>query len=277
MSTTRLARTTGVLDRSFASANGSPVWDYAVQAPLRPVRRYDASRWLLRLAVGLFSRVRVEGRSNLPSGPFILCFSHQNWSDPLYVMGCLPGRPQMFFFGPQEEEMRQGRRNRLMRWTGMAIPYKPGKRGLLAATARARAILAAGRIVAIAGEGRIHAGERVVLPVQPGAAYLALRAGVPVVPLAINGTGWLRFRGRVRLRVGTPIYGDSQAWLHPTADEVSRLADATTRALGRLVADFPDRPQPGMIESRLTELFNDWPEGRRPDDRPAEPSATLGV
>jgi 1-acyl-sn-glycerol-3-phosphate acyltransferase len=273
MGTTRVSGTIAVPEGARASVNGSPAWDCAAQAPLRPVKRYDASRWFLRVAVGCYSRVRVEGRANLPSGPFILCFSHQSWTDPLYVMACLPGRPQMFFFGPQEEEMRRGLRNRLMRWAGISIPYKPGKRGLLAATVRARAILATGRVVAIAGEGRIHAGEGVVLAVEPGAAYLALRAGVPIVPLAINGTGWLRFRDCVRLRIGAPIYGDPLASARPPTDDVGRLADAVTGALRRLVADFPDRPEPGVIESRLTELFNDWPEGRRPEALAAEPDA----
>jgi len=201
----------------------------------------------------------------------VLCFSHQNWTDPLFVLGWLPGRPQTFFFGPEQEEMRRGARNRLMRWVGIAVPYKPGRRGLVSATARARAILAAGRTIAIAGEGRIHAGERVVLPILPGAAYLALRADVPIVPLAINGTGWLGFRAAVRLRIGEPIHRNSMVRFHPTADEMDGLATATTHALRALVADHADKPRPGPVASRLTELFNDWPEGSRPEAPPAEP------
>jgi 1-acyl-sn-glycerol-3-phosphate acyltransferase len=252
----------------------STAWDYEVQAPMRSVRRYDAGRWFMRAVVGGFSRVHVEGRSNLPSGAYVLCFTHQNWTDPLFVMGFMPGRPQMFFFGPREEEMRVGARNRLMRWAGIAIPFKPGRRGLLAATARARAILAAGRVVALAGEGRIHAGERVVLPIEPGAAYLALRAGVPIVPLAINGNGWLVFRAVVRLRIGAPIYGQSLSPLRPTSYEVEALAGNVGAALRRLVADARDRPRPGALESRLTELFNDWPEGARPDVPGDDPGAS---
>jgi 1-acyl-sn-glycerol-3-phosphate acyltransferase len=241
---------------------------------MRPVRRYDASRWFLRAALAAFSRVRVEGRANLPSGPYVLCFTHQSWTDPLYVMGFMPGRPQMYFFGPREEEMRVGARNRLMRWAGIAIPFKPGRRGLLAATARARAILDAGRVVALAGEGRIHAGERVVLPIEPGAAYLALRAGVPIVPVAINGNGWLRFRAVVRLRIGAPIYGESPRSLHPASGDVGRMAGAVGVELRRMVADAEDQARPGALESRLTELFNDWPEGARPQVPTDEPGAS---
>jgi 1-acyl-sn-glycerol-3-phosphate acyltransferase len=266
--TRRIARGPAGAAKPPARSDESAAWNYEIQAPLWPIRRYDASRWFMRVAVGAFARVRVEGRSNLPFGPYVLCFTHQSWTDPLFVMGFLPGRPQMFFFGPQEEEMRVGARNRLMRWAGIAIPYKPGRRGLLAATARARAILAAGRTIALAGEGRIHAGERVVLPIEPGAAYLALRAGVPIVPVAINGNGWLKFRAVVRLRIGAPIYGEPLASPRPKPDEVGRLADKVGVAFRWMVADAHERPKPGALESRLTELFNDWPEGERPDVPP---------
>ena len=66
-------------------------------------------------------------------------------------------------------------------------------------------------MVAIAGEGRIHARESELLPLSEGAAYFALRSGVPLVPIAINGTSWLRFGGRVRIRVGEPILAERPA------------------------------------------------------------------
>jgi 1-acyl-sn-glycerol-3-phosphate acyltransferase len=181
----------------------------------------------------------------------------------------------MLFFGPVEEDMRRGVRNRLMRWAGLAVPYRPGKRGIVVATFRAQAVLTSGRALAIAGEGRIHVGEGVVLPVQPGAAYLALRAGVPVVPLVINGTGWLAFRRVVRLRVGRSIDGNARAQLHPARAEVGTLAEEISIALRSLATDFPDQPQPGPIGRWLTELFNVWPEGSRPVVPPARPSSQV--
>ena len=53
--------------------------------------------------------------------------------------------------------MGVGGRNRLMQWTGTTIPYKPGKNDLLEATRRVGAVIGAGGVVAIAGEGRIGA------------------------------------------------------------------------------------------------------------------------
>ena len=92
-----------------------------------------------------------------------------------------------------------------MSWTCATVPYRPGKNDLLEATRRVSAVLASGGVLAIAGEGRIHASEHDLLRLEEGPAYFALRSGVPLVPIAISGTSWLRLGRRVRVVVGEPI------------------------------------------------------------------------
>ena len=167
--------------------------------------------------------------------------------------------------------MELGGRNRLMLWTGTAIPYKPGNNDLLDATRRVGAVLASGSVVAIAGEGRIHVRETELLPISEGAAYFALRSGVPLVPIAINGTSWLRFGGHVRVRVGEPIPIAGR----PTREAIAEATALLTAALGVLVADAPDVPIPGRVGRWMTERFNDWPEGSRDDARAASEAAVL--
>ena len=49
-------------------------------------------------------------------------------------------------------------------------------------------MIASGGVVAIAGEGRIHARESEVrLPLSEGAAYFAMRSGVPLSPVSDRG------------------------------------------------------------------------------------------
>ena len=98
-----------------------------------------------------------------------------------------------------------GPRNRLMYWTATAVPYKPAKSDLLDVARRVGAVFEAGGVLAIAGEGRIHVGEHELLELQDGPAYFALRSGVPIVPIAVNGGSWLDFRRTLRVRVGSPI------------------------------------------------------------------------
>ena len=244
-------------------AGASGVDRILLQAPRRSRRRWLFTRAFLRVVARLYSRVCVEGLDKLPPGPSILCFSHQNWADPFYLCAAHPKRPRVYFFGPEQEDMRRGVRNRVMRWSGTVVPFRPGKRGLVAATRLADALISGGGTIAIAGEGRIHSGESELLPLLDGPAYLAFRSGVPIVPVAINGTGWLGFRRLVRVRFGAPI--DLPEGNTATAREtVDQTTARIWAALHDLLADFPDRPAPHAAGRRLTEWFNDWPEGARP-------------
>jgi 1-acyl-sn-glycerol-3-phosphate acyltransferase len=230
--------------------------------PIHPIRR-TIRYWLARIAATVLTRawlrVRAEGLDRLPGTPAIYAFNHLSWADPFVLMGTLPFRPRLSFFGPKEEDMRVGGRNRLMQWTGTTIPYKPGKNDLLEATRRVAAVIDAGGIVAIAGEGRIGPIESQVLPLNDGPAYFALRSHVPLVPVAINGTSWLRFGQVVRVRVGEPITADGR----PDRAAV----DAATAKLGErlraLVADAPEPRRSGAFTAWLSERFNEWPEGSR--------------
>ena len=157
--------------------------------------------------------------------------------------------------------MQVGKKNRLIALSGRAIPFRPDKRGLVEVAHRVDALFERGGRLAIAPEGRIHAGERVVLPFDDGAAYFAVRAGVPVVPIAILGVSWLRFGATVRVRIGEPL---PVVPGRASREAVAAMTAATHRALVDLVADGRDRQPPGPFGQWLTEAFQDWPEGSRP-------------
>jgi len=228
-------------------------------------RRFPAFRaalaiFIARALVRPFFRLRVEGVDLLPAGSSIVCFNHLSWSDPIVLLAAMPSRPRLYFFGPKEADMGVGARNRLMRWAGNAVAYQPGNRDMVKAVRRVGDLMEAGARLAIAGEGRIHVGESVVPPLSDGAAFFALRAGVPIVPVAINGTSWLAFGRRLRVRIGLPV----EVTGFDRRRDVAALTSQVRERLEGLVADFPDPPPPGRFWRWLTEAFNEWPEGARP-------------
>jgi len=225
----------------------------------RPIR-FGLVRLFMWIAVRLILRVRVEGRAHLSDGPAIYCTNHLNWTDPLILLAVLPARPKFAMFGPKEADMTKGGRNRLITWAGFGIPYRPEKTDMLETTRRVQRVLDDGWIIVLMGEGRIHRGERELMPLADGTAYFALRGRVPIVPIAINGTSWLGFRRTVRIRVGAPIAVEGRA----TRETVAATTGRIEAALLAMTGDFRDPGTPGPFGRWLTEVFNDWPEGERP-------------
>lgn len=135
--------------------------------------------------------LRVEGAEHLPaSGPFILAANHHNYLDGV-VLGVAVPRPIAFLVMP-----------RVFRATPLHPPFHRRigsipvalERPDPGAIKRVLQVLDAGRVVGIFPEGPFSQEGRLVGG-RPGAAMVALRAGVPVVPAAIEGT-YEALRGR---------------------------------------------------------------------------------
>lgn len=69
-----------------------------------------------------------------------------------------------------------------------------------------------GDLIGLFPEGRINETERLLLPGRPGAALIALKAGVPVIPCHITDSpydgsvlGFMLVPSRTRLKIGKPI------------------------------------------------------------------------
>lgn len=274
------ARAAAGVAPSRAVPPGGSSQRYLVRADLAPWQRafrYRFAQLVVRLYGNLLFRLRLEGREHLVDGPALYCFNHLGWMDPLAMLAVFPSSRRLYFYGPREQDLRRGAKNRLMYWSGVAVPFSPNNDDLITSVRRAQAVFDSGGALAIAGEGRIHVHEGDLLPFQEGAAYLALRARVPIVPVAITGTSWARFRGEIRIRLGEPIPTGPR----PTRETVATYTARIWHALHEMVKDDRDRPPPGRLERWFTDAFNDWgPGGReaatlvrgpRPDEVPLPP------
>lgn len=187
-------------------------------------------------------RVEVVGRHHVPAdGAVLLAGNHS---------GLLDG-PLVFFFAPRpavlltKSEIFVGGWRRPLGWLGL-VPVHRGTadRAALQATL---AELAAGGVVGVFPEGTRGTGS--LEQVADGLAYLAVRSGAPVVPIAVTGTAAAlpkgkvlpRFRAPVRVSFGAPVVltvdGDPRArrTVRAAAEQlrvalVDHLSDATRRS-----------------------------------------------
>lgn len=147
---------------------------------------YAFLRWLMRAMtrtylIGLF---RVIGAENVPrKGPLIICPSHSGTLDPPMVPAFTPrsdtwsmAKSEYFKGGITEFLFRQYHAFPVVRHTADRVALK-----------RSFDLLKAGQALIIYPEGtRVESG--VLASPEPGAGFIAQKAGCAVVPVGLSGT-----------------------------------------------------------------------------------------
>lgn len=150
--------------------------------------------------------LRVEGQGRLPPPPYIVAANHSSEIDPL-ILGASVPRQMSFLVSRHLEQFP------ILFWFLRRFDVIFVRRGLadLGGVRAALARLARGDVLAVYPEGRVI--QDVVLgSLHNGPAFIALRAGVPIVPVAISGASrmwplgarWPR-PSRITVRIGVPL------------------------------------------------------------------------
>lgn len=190
---------------------------------------YRFARLLCRFVLLLLRRWKVEGAENLPpTGGVLVVSNHASYWDPV-VVGCALRR-QVHFMA-KADLFKIPLLGYVIRALG-AFPVQRGS-GDRQAIRRALELLEEGKVVGIFPEGtRSKTGA--LLDPHRGAAMLALRAKVPVLPMALLNTPGLCRRVRVRIGKplqftggggGTPSRQDYQVVSREIMQEIKRLMD----------------------------------------------------
>lgn len=166
---------------------------------------YAFARALVVGICRLLWRPRVLGREHLPpGGAYVLAPSHRSLLDTPF-MACVTRR-RIRFMG-KAELWKHGWSARLL----SALGGFPVDRGVPDRSALHAALdaLAGGEPVVVFPEGTRRQGPRLE-DLHDGAAYLAARAGVPVVPVGIGGSEEILAKGRKlpKLRRVVVVVGD---------------------------------------------------------------------
>lgn len=205
---------------------------------------------LSTLLCRVYTRLTINGREHLPQhGAFVLAPVHRSYLDTPFA-GCVRSK-RMRFMG--KDTMWK---NRQFGWVLSALGAFPVTRGTAdrEALRRAIAVLEAGEPLVLFPEGERKQGP-VVQPLFDGAVYIAIKAGVPIVPVGIAGSERVMpkkakfiYPRKVHIEIGPPIpapvapeggrlprtvYKDHSEQLH---SELQRLFDL---AMERVPWDYP--------------------------------------
>jgi len=159
---------------------------------------YVFTRFVVGTILRLLYRIRPRGLERVPvGGGFILCANHIHALDPA-VLAIVLRRPVHFM--AKEELFRYPLLGNLLLKAG-AFPVKRG-RADRKALRHAMQVVEDGGVLGLFPEGtRSSSGE--LQEAKGGAAFLALRTGVPVLPAAIRGR--YNLFGEVEVIVGEPF------------------------------------------------------------------------
>jgi 1-acyl-sn-glycerol-3-phosphate acyltransferase len=160
----------------------------------------------------LFNRLRWHTRVDrpMPIAPdqgAIIIANHRSGFDPMFLQAAAP---RLIHWMVAKEYCV----NHWLAFFFRAIESIPaGRAGIdTAAVKQAIRLAESGHLVGIMPEGRINESPEILLPGRPGAALIALRARVPIIPCYIEGApyngkviGPMFMSARVRVTIGDPI------------------------------------------------------------------------
>jgi 1-acyl-sn-glycerol-3-phosphate acyltransferase len=213
-------------------------------------------RFFVRLILGAIARVEVAGLENLPSGGCIIASNHIGRLDAALAYYVLD-RPDIIMVVAEKYE-----KYAIFRWlvkitNGMFVDRYNSDIHAIRETLRR---LQQGQVFTITPEGtRSSSGN--LIEAKPGGTYLAWKAGVPVVPVAVTGTEdavvvkRLKHFRRINVRIvaGTPFSLPAVKG----RDRDAALLKYTDEIMCRIAALLPaERRGVYAQHPRLKELLN---------------------
>jgi 1-acyl-sn-glycerol-3-phosphate acyltransferase len=190
-------------------------------------RMWKSLQSLARILTTVLFDLKVYGRENVPRhGGALLLSNHQSYLDPI-LLGVQLDRPVSYM--AKSELFEAGR---FLPWLIRNLHAFPVKRGSgdVGAIKEAIARLHQGYILNMYPEGtRSEDGE--IRQILPGVALVVRRAGVPIIPVVVDGSfhAWSRKQKMLRGYPVRVMYGPAMNVQGLKSDEVLALIDRTLR------------------------------------------------
>ncbi|TMD72578.1 MAG: hypothetical protein E6I82_07920 [Chloroflexi bacterium] len=135
----------------------------------------------------------------------------------------------------------------LVRTTGGYVPVVRERHGDRALFRHVDRCLDAGGAIAIFPEGNYGQKEGELLPFHKGFAHFAIKAGVPVIPVALSGTKDLWFRKRIEVVIGRPMPSVGQ--------DPAALTELAFERMKEMLPAYSEPPGRKLLRHKLTHLF----------------------
>lgn len=161
---------------------------------------YYFGRFVFLIYLKMFYRIRIVGRSNIPVyKPFMVCSNHISWHDPFSVGVALPAWYRINYMAKKELFSNSVLRFLLLKAGSFPVNRQDAD---LIAVKKAYLILKEGNVLGLFPEGT-RSRNGAMQKAYNGAALIAVRSGVPILPVAIEGP--YRLFNPVRIHIGKPF------------------------------------------------------------------------
>jgi 1-acyl-sn-glycerol-3-phosphate acyltransferase len=210
---------------------------------------HGVARFFSRRLLGAAGvKVRASGLDNLTSGgPFVLVANHLSLADTPLLMGYVPAD---FRFIAKASLFRSPIIGAHLRRGGHIPVVREDPRSAVKSLSQAAELLKQGISILLFAEGTRSDGR--MQDFKGGAAHLAIKAGVPVVPIAVSGTPAILSRGSLTIRsgcvtmqIGKPIF---------THELGPKDRDRLTSSIQLQVAGMLEKPLQTPPESPILSL-----------------------
>ncbi|MEM9467412.1 MAG: lysophospholipid acyltransferase family protein [Actinomycetota bacterium] len=188
-------------------------------------------------AILVMFRLRVEGRENIPDGPFILSGIHRSFIDTP-IIGMVTSR-RLRFMGKESLWKSKPLGAFLTVMGGFPVERGTADRTALRA---AEDVLSLGEPLVMFPEGTRQEGDRIDREqMLDGPSFVSARSGVPIVPVGIGGSAKALPLGakiprprKIVAVIGDPIYPPARGEGRVPRRVVTDLTDRLTDELGDL-------------------------------------------
>jgi 1-acyl-sn-glycerol-3-phosphate acyltransferase len=179
--------------------------------PSRKLSQLMGRWWGLSLLFLARVPVQVEGLEHLvPGQNYVYAANHRSNFDIFVIMGYLPGQ---FLWVAKKSLFRIPIFGQALHSMGYISVDRENLSAAIRSLNNATARIRAGASVIIFPEGT-RSTVRELLPFKKGGFIMALKAGQPIVPVSISGTGFIQPRASLRVRPG-PIKVVLSPPIHP--------------------------------------------------------------